>query len=90
MFWPPALLNLTSGISLDAETVARDGLAMRDDYQEVERAVKRHPERFKGLDMSFHAFEVAVAWVSSRAFYVDDFHGVIFMDSLLSPSTPLP
>jgi hypothetical protein len=45
---------------------------------QVQDAISRHPERFKHVraEMNLAAFQRAASWVSSRAFYVDGYHGV--------------
>lgn len=71
------MLELTEGTSLGIDIVHKDAAAMREDFKEVQEVMRRHPARFEGLStaMDFEAFRVAASWVSSRAFYVDAFHG---------------
>eukprot|EP00892_Ulva_mutabilis_P009447 jgi/Ulvmu1/6875/UM031_0080.1 len=78
LFWPQEVLELAEGTSLKVETVHKDTAAMRDDFKEVEQVMERHPARFESLStaLDFEAFRVAASWVSSRAFYVDAFHGM--------------
>lgn len=78
MFWPEVLLQLLHGTSLQVASVHSDTSAMHEDFQQVQDTIERHPERFKDVQaaMDFAAFQRAAAWVSSRAFYVDGFHGV--------------
>lgn len=54
-----------------------DAAAMQEDFAQVEEVMKKHANRFEDVSgrMDFEAFRVAASWVSSRAFYVDAFHG---------------
>ena len=91
MFWPDKVLKITEGTSLDIETVEKDTAAMREDFNDIEKVMKRHPTRFAEVSpaMDFEAFRVAASWVSSRAFYVDAFHGVSSWIPALSHQEPV-
>lgn len=78
MFWPQDILQIAQGTCLDPAIVRNDEAAMQEDFTHVEEIIARHPARFEGLSakMDWAAFQVAASWVSSRAFYVDAYHGM--------------
>jgi hypothetical protein len=50
---------------------------MEEDYVEhILPALQRHPDWFRAGAMTLDLFLAAASWVSSRAFFVDDTHGV--------------
>lgn len=56
---------------------------MEDDFNAyVQSLMERYPDRFESCPIQFSDFQDAASLVSSRAFFVDDFHGLFTVQSV--------
>ncbi|KAK9848107.1 hypothetical protein WJX84_003506 [Apatococcus fuscideae] len=75
-FWSPEELKWLQGTSL-VDRLAADRLDLQDDFDSIIKPLaKAHPDLLDPAKTTFEAFCKAATFVSSRAFGVDDYHGM--------------
>ncbi|KAK9835816.1 hypothetical protein WJX74_008600 [Apatococcus lobatus] len=75
-FWSPEQLMGLQGTSLP-DRLAADRVNLQDDFDSIIRPLcAAHPDLLDPAETTFEAFCRAATFVSSRAFGVDDYHGM--------------
>ena len=65
-------------MQVSTEQIESDQISMKEGFEdEIIPLVDKYPQQLKKSLVTLELFLLASAWVSSRAFYVDEYHGTI-------------
>ncbi|KAK9789397.1 hypothetical protein WJX73_003152 [Symbiochloris irregularis] len=76
LFWNEHELSLLQGTEADQRAVADRELTAQDYEQNIAPLLSKYPDRLRSAQMTLDLFHTVASWVASRAFGVDDYHGM--------------